>query len=137
MRPKAGHSMMQSGRSAHAAAVPSALSSAARSAWASATTRVWVQVARSNIRPELSRQRSESEPLRPHAKNNAARLVDRYVNADAKPKPGVPLIQKFSKLGSVGVLKPCCTIADDHTRALDGTTPDQAYFTPLPLRTAA
>jgi hypothetical protein len=39
------------------------------------------------------------------------------------------MIKQFSENGPVGVLK--------RHSSLDGTTPDQAYFTPLPLRLAA
>ena len=47
------------------------------------------------------------------------------------------MIKQFSENGPVGVLKPCCTMADGRTASLDGNTPDQAYFNPLPLRMAA
>src|SRR5207245_11020696 len=43
------------------------------------------------------------------AKNSATRPLDRRVNADPKTKPRMPWVQQFSKLGSVGVLKLCCT----------------------------
>ena len=51
-------------------------------------------------------------------KNNTVCPLDRLVNADPKSKPRMPSIQQFLKLGSVGVLKPCCTTAGDHIRAL-------------------
>ena len=40
---------------------------------------------------------------------NTASLADRPMDANAKAKPRVPSIQKFSKASPVGVLKPCCT----------------------------
>ena len=43
------------------------------------------------------------------AKNNSVRLLYSFVNADPKSKPRMPWVQQFSKLSSVGVLKPCCT----------------------------
>ena len=52
------------------------------------------------------------------AKNSVARPLDRRVNANLKTKPRMPWVQKFSKLGSVGVLKRCCTTGADLTRAL-------------------
>ena len=52
------------------------------------------------------------------AKNNAVRLVDRLVNANPKTKPGMPSVQQFSNLSSVGVLKPCCTMSDVRMRDL-------------------
>ena len=47
------------------------------------------------------------------------------------------MIKQFSENGPVGVLKPCCTTAADLTPSLDRRTPDQVYFTPLPIRMAA
>ena len=43
------------------------------------------------------------------AKNSVTRPLDRRVNADSETKPRMPWVQQFSKLGSVGVLKLCCT----------------------------
>lgn len=43
------------------------------------------------------------------AKNSAVRSLNRRVNADPKTEPRMPWVQQFSKLGSVGVLKLCCT----------------------------
>jgi len=54
------------------------------------------------------------------AKYYAVRLIDRCVNADPKIKPRMPLVQQFSKLGSVGVLKRCCTTTSDHIRGWAG-----------------
>jgi len=51
------------------------------------------------------------------AKNYAVRSLDRRVNADPKTKPRMPWVQQFSKLGSVGVLKLCCTTKYAHIRA--------------------
>jgi hypothetical protein len=44
------------------------------------------------------------------AENDTVRPIDRLMNADSKTRPRVPRIQQFPYLGSVGVLKPCCTI---------------------------
>jgi hypothetical protein len=40
------------------------------------------------------------------------------VNADPETKPWMPWVQQFAKLGSVGVLKSCCTMSDARMRAL-------------------
>src|SRR5258707_15260263 len=53
------------------------------------------------------------------AKNSATRPLDRRVNADPKTKPRMPWVQRFSKLGSVGVLKLCCTTRFTRTRLSD------------------
>jgi hypothetical protein len=55
----------------------------------------------------------------------------------SKAKPRMPAIENFTELRPVGVLEFSCTMAGDHIRGLDGTTPDQAYFTLLPIRMAA
>ena len=47
------------------------------------------------------------------------------------------MIKQLSENGPVGVLKRYCIMGGVHTRVSDGTTPDQAYFTPPPLRLAA
>ena len=60
------------------------------------------------------------------AKNNAVRLADRFVNADAKTKPRMPSVQDFAKLGSVGVLKIYCTTTATH-QALGSRTPMAAW----------
>ena len=52
------------------------------------------------------------------AKNSATRPLDRRVNADPKTEPRMPWVQQFPKLGSVGVLKLSCTIADARIRRL-------------------
>jgi hypothetical protein len=57
------------------------------------------------------------------AKNSAIRPLDRRVNADPKTKPGMPWVQRFSRLGSVGVLKLCCITTDDRIRALTAPHP--------------
>jgi hypothetical protein len=57
------------------------------------------------------------------AKNSATRPLDRRVNADPKTKPRMPWVQQFSKLGSVGVLKLCCTTAIGLIRALTDARP--------------
>jgi heme A synthase len=57
------------------------------------------------------------------AKNNAVRLADRFMNTDPKTKPRMPSVQDFPKLGSVGVLKLCCTIAAGRIRALTAARP--------------
>src|SRR5215216_1857626 len=49
--------------------------------------------------------------------SNAVRLLDSCVNADPKTKPWMPWVQQFPKLGSVGVLKSCCTTPCVRTRA--------------------
>src|SRR5215216_4265368 len=54
------------------------------------------------------------------ARNNAVRRLDSGVNADPKTKPRMPWVQQFPKLGSVGVLKTCCTITTDPTRGSAG-----------------
>ncbi len=54
------------------------------------------------------------------AKNSVTRPLDRRVNADPKTKPRMPWVQQFSKLGSVGVLKLCCTTPTDRTRGSAG-----------------
>ncbi|MGA8820179.1 MAG: hypothetical protein WB624_23060, partial [Xanthobacteraceae bacterium] len=61
-----------------------------------------------NFKPTISAQTAQAA-----AKYNAIRFVDRIVNADPKPVPRMPGIQDFAKLGSVGVLKPCCTMPTD------------------------
>ena len=71
------------------------------------------------------------------AENKAIWPLDRHVNVDPKTKPRMPGVQQFPKFGSVGVLKPCCIIDTEPHSSLDGTTPDQAYFTQLPFRAAA
>src|SRR5262249_59304298 len=43
--------------------------------------------------------------------------------ADPKTKPRMPWVQQFSKLGSVGVLKLCCTTAIGLIRALTDARP--------------
>jgi len=43
-------------------------------------------------------------------KNNLARPLDSFVNANPKAKPWMPPVQQFAKLSSVGLLKPRCTI---------------------------
>jgi hypothetical protein len=53
------------------------------------------------------------------AENDAVRPLDRLVDADPKSKPRMPWVQQFLKLGSVGVLKPCCTINAVRTRAAE------------------
>ena len=58
-----------------------------------------------------------TRPGQATAKNNAVRLLQRLVNTDPKAKPRMPWIQQFSKLSSVGVLKPCCITR--FTRTLD------------------
>jgi hypothetical protein len=40
------------------------------------------------------------------------------VNRHPHPEPRMPMIKQFSENGPVGVLKPCCTMADVHIRAL-------------------
>jgi hypothetical protein len=40
------------------------------------------------------------------------------MNADLLAKPRMIPIENLPELGSVGVLKPCCTITDATTRAL-------------------
>src|SRR5947208_16954600 len=57
------------------------------------------------------------------AKNTVTRPLDRRVNADPKTKPRMPWVQQFSKLGSVGVLKLCCTTLGVHIRALTARHP--------------
>jgi hypothetical protein len=54
------------------------------------------------------------------AKNNVFRLLDNFMNADPKTKPWMPRVQQFSKLSSVGILKPRCTLSDARIRALTG-----------------
>jgi len=49
------------------------------------------------------------------AKNSAVHSLDRRVNADPKTEPRMPLVQQFSKLSSVGVLKLCCTTPSGRT----------------------
>src|SRR5262245_14318899 len=51
------------------------------------------------------------------AKNSASRSLDCRMNADPQTKPLMPSVQQFSKLGSVGVLKLCCTTRSVHIRA--------------------
>jgi putative transposase len=48
----------------------------------------------------------------------------------------MPMINQFSENGPVGVLKPMYNGRRSHS-SLDRRTPDQAYFTPLPIRMAA
>src|SRR6266550_2453547 len=65
------------------------------------------------------------------AKNSATRPLDRRVNADPKTKPRMPWVQRFSKLGSVGVLKLCCTTPTDHTRASTGSHQLSSQHAPI------
>jgi hypothetical protein len=43
------------------------------------------------------------------AKDNTARPLNCLTNADPQAGPWMPRIQQLPKLGTVGVLKPCCT----------------------------
>ena len=54
-------------------------------------------------------------------KNNLARPLDSFVNANPKTKPWMPPVKQFAKVSSVGVLKPRCTTQTDHTRASTGS----------------
>jgi hypothetical protein len=49
-------------------------------------------------------------------KNNLARPLDSFVNANPKTKPWMPPVKQFAKVSSVGVLKPRCTTTFTHTR---------------------
>jgi hypothetical protein len=91
--------------------------SAATSAWASAATRTLAHADRSNPRRNLESSVSTATALAT-AKNNV-RFVDRFVNSDPKTKPRMPRVQQFPKLGSVGVLKLCCTTRFTRSRLSD------------------
>src|SRR5262245_4604115 len=52
------------------------------------------------------------------AKDNAARPLNCLMNADPQAGPWMPRIQQLPKLGTVGVLKFCCTTAIGLIRAL-------------------
>jgi hypothetical protein len=48
--------------------------------------------------------------------DGAIRLVDRLVEANPKPKPRMPTIQKLAKSRPVGVRNPCCTMTKGHIK---------------------
>jgi hypothetical protein len=50
------------------------------------------------------------------AAENAARLIDRAVNENVVPEPGMKSIQKLPADRPVGVPKPCCIIQFDRTQ---------------------
>jgi hypothetical protein len=70
------------------------------------------------------------------AKNSVTRPLDRRVNADSKTKPRMPWVQQFLKLGSVGVLKLCCTTPTDRTRGSAGGVQPATPQHGGPLRSA-
>jgi hypothetical protein len=49
--------------------------------------------------------------------HHAIRLVDRRMNRDPKPRPGMKAVEQLPKLSPVGVLKPCCTMRCGRIRA--------------------
>jgi len=53
------------------------------------------------------------------AKDNTARPLNCLMNADPQVGPWMPRIQQFPKLGTVGVLKPCCTTRSGPTPQSD------------------
>src|SRR5207237_159234 len=54
------------------------------------------------------------------AKNTVTRPLERRVNADPKANARMPWVQQVSKLGSVGVLKLCCTTTTGRPRGSAG-----------------
>jgi hypothetical protein len=67
-------------------------------------------------------------------KNNLARPLDRFVNANPKTKPWMPPVQQFAKLSSVGVLKPRCTMPIDPTRSSAAGRPTRSMLHRQPRR---
>jgi hypothetical protein len=63
------------------------------------------------------------------AGHTARRFPDHLLDMNDASCPWMPRIKDLTLLGPMGVRRP-------HS-SLDGITPDQAYFTPLPLRLAA
>src|SRR5215475_5007846 len=49
------------------------------------------------------------------AKDNSARPLNCLMSADPQARPWMPRIQQLPKLGTVGVLKPCCTTLFERT----------------------
>lgn len=68
------------------------------------------------------------------AKNSAVRSLNRRVNADPKTEPRMPWVQQFSKLGSVGVLKLCCTTPSGRIRpSACAVQPNSIAHHPAPI----
>jgi hypothetical protein len=63
------------------------------------------------------------------AAENAARLIDRAVNENVVPEPGMKSIHKLPADRPVGVPKPCCTIID--ARILRSATRRQRNMRPI------
>ena len=57
-------------------------------------------------------------PIQRAAKNDITSLVDGPMNANSATKPRMMSIKNLAKNGPVGVVKPRCTIAAAHIRAL-------------------
>src|SRR5215831_11792957 len=85
-----------------------------------------------NLQPPLDLRAVQSA-----AQGYAGSLFDHLVNKDVAPAPRMKPIQNVPANGPVGVPKPPCTTQDGLMQPLTAIPPDQAYFDPLPLRTAA
>ena len=68
------------------------------------------------------------------AGHGARHLVDHLMNLNGASCPRMPKIENFALLGPMGVAS---YNGKRPHQSLDGATPDQAYFTKLPLRVAA
>jgi hypothetical protein len=129
MRPKAAHSMMHSGRSAHAA--KASQGGKRRQVGMTIGHHTHLGAGRPlehpgwNLKPTVGIGTAQIT-----AKNNSVRLLDSFVNADPKSKPRVPWVQQFPKLSSVGVPKPCCTTPTDRTRASTGSHQPSSQHAP-------
>jgi hypothetical protein len=73
-------------------------------------------------------------PIKRAAEDDKTTLVDGTMNANSATKPGMMPIKNLAKNGPVGVLKPRCTIAVAHIRAL--TTAPRIKPTSIFLRSA-
>src|SRR5262249_23383789 len=62
------------------------------------------------------------------AKDNTARPLNCLMNADPQAGPWMPRIQQLPKLGTVGVLKPCCTTRSGPTHRSDTSRPPRRYL---------
>src|SRR6516225_5630840 len=98
------------------------ITSADKSVWGSTARRILAQADRSNIHAGISSQRFASDASQVAAKDNTARPLNCLMNADPQAGPWMPRIQQLPKLGTVGVLKPCCTTRSGPTTQSDRPT---------------
>ena len=93
------------------------ITSADKSVWGSTARRTLAQATkhpRWNLQPTVRVGCSQVA-----AKDNTARPLNCLMNADPQVGPWMPRIQQFPKLGTVGVLKPCCTTRSGPTPQSD------------------